>query len=115
MVTLRISIDRARVGRGKAWIERSGIVERGEDAWDWLRHDERGRIVGLVVASVAMSIAMSIVATVAVRALGSRRAAGAAAGEPVGEADAHVEAEAVLDAGAGADPAVELPIAAAAD
>jgi hypothetical protein len=96
MLTLRISVDRARVGRGKAWIEQSGLVERGETAWSWLRHDERGRIVGLVVASIAMSIAMSLLATVVVRAVESRRSAGVPGQDelPAGEAEAHVEAEA---------------------
>lgn len=113
MLTLRISVDRARVGRGKAWIEQSGLVERGETAWDWLRRDERGRIVGLVIASVAMSIAMSILATVVVRAVESRRSAGAPAPEalPAGEAEAHVEAEAAPDD----VPAVEAPAAPAGD
>lgn len=99
MLTLRISVDRARVGRGRDWIEQTGIIERGETAWEWLRRDERGRIVGLVIASVAMSIAMSILATVVVRAVESRRSAGAPEPEavPAGEAEAHVEAEAASE------------------
>jgi len=88
MLTLQISVGRARVGRGKAWIEKSGIVERGEEAWDWLRHDERGRVVGLVIASVAVSVAVSMLATMLVRLIEGRRAACAEA-----DAEAHVEAE----------------------
>jgi hypothetical protein len=88
MLTLQINVGRARVGRGKAWIEKSGIVERGEEAWDWLRHDERGRVVGLVIASVAMSVALSVLATIFARIIEGRRASGVAA-----EAEAHVEAE----------------------
>ena len=100
MLTLQINVGRARVGRGKAWIEKSGIVERGEEAWDWLRHDERGRMVGKVIASVAVSVAMSFLATVVVRAVESRRAACAAA-----DAEAHVEAGEVP----GDVPALESP------
>jgi hypothetical protein len=95
MLTLRISVDRDRVGRGKAWIRESGIVERGETAWDWLRRDERGRIVGLVVASVAVSITVSLLATALVRMVESRRSV-AAAGfdeEPAGATVAAPAAE----------------------
>jgi len=100
MLTLQINVGRARVGRGKAWIEKSGIVERGEEAWDWLRRDERGRVVGLVIASVAVSVAVSVLATMLARLIEGRRAACAAAG-----AEAHVEAE---EAPSGA-PALESP------
>jgi hypothetical protein len=108
MLTLRISVDRARVGRGKVWIEESGIVERGQDAWSWLRQDERGRIVGLVVASVAMSIAVSLLATALVRMVEHRRAAGAADVEDAAaEAEAHVEAELAMSDAPAAEQAVE--------
>ncbi len=90
MLTLQISVDRSRVDRGRAWIANSGIVERGETAWSWLRNDERGRIVGLVIASVAVSLTMSLLATALVRMVESRRAGG---GAPEVEAEAHVEAE----------------------
>jgi hypothetical protein len=102
MLTLQISVGRARVGRGKAWIQKSGIVERGEEAWGWLRHDERGRVVGLVIASVAVSVALSVLATMLVRLVEGRRSACA-------EADTEAPVEA--DETPGAAPAPESPTA----
>jgi hypothetical protein len=89
MLTVRISVDRARVNRGTAWIKESRIVERSEGAWDRIRRDERSRVVGLIVASIALSVAVSVLATVLVRAVESRRAGSSAAaeGEPAGEAE----------------------------
>jgi hypothetical protein len=108
MLTLRISVDRARVGRGRAWIEESGIVERGQDAWSWLRRDERGRIVGLIVASVATSIAVSLLATALVRMIEHRRATGAAdVDDPAAAAEAHVEAEPATTEAPAAEQAAE--------
>jgi hypothetical protein len=78
---------RARAGRGPAWTRDRQLGERAEQAWNWLRHDERGRVIGLVLASVALSIAMSIVATAVARVV-ERRCASASAGgaEPTAEA-----------------------------
>lgn len=104
MLTLRISVGRSRVDRGRVWIEKSGIIERGGEAWSWLRQDDRGRVVGLVVASVALSIALSVLATVLVRTVESRRGARAAEIGPGDEGEAHVEAEAVPAGAASAEP-----------
>ena len=92
-------------GRGRSWIDDRKIVERGEGAWEWLRRDDRGRIVGLVLASVAVSIAMSLLATALVRIVESRRANGAA---PVAEAPV-VEPVEVAAVEASSDPVEVAP------
>jgi Zn-dependent protease with chaperone function len=79
-----------------SFLEERDVARRGRDAREWLTHDERGRVVGLLIASVAMSIAMSIIVAAIVGVVSRRRAVTAdeAAIEITGEPLAAVEAPA---------------------
>jgi hypothetical protein len=76
---------RAVIDHGRAWIGEKRVVERGAGALEWVRHDERGRVIGLVIASVALSIAVSVLVTVVVRVAECRRAACAASADAEGD------------------------------
>ena len=57
-----------------SFLDEHDISERGRDARDWLLHDERGRVVGLVLVSLLISIAMTLLVTWMVGVVGRRRA-----------------------------------------
>ncbi len=57
-----------------SFLDEHDISERGRDARDWLLHDERGRVVGLVLVSLLVSIAVTLLVTWMVGVVGRRRA-----------------------------------------
>ncbi len=55
--------------------EERDLTRWGREAREWLTHDERGRMIGLVVLSLTISIAMSLIATAILGFVSRRRAA----------------------------------------
>lgn len=70
------------------FLEERDLPRRGRQARDWLTHDERGRIVGLVAASIAMSLAMSLLAYYLVALVSRRRGASPDVPAPIDVEDA---------------------------
>ncbi len=58
-----------------SFLEERDLARWGREAREWLTHDDRGRIIGLVVLSLTISIAMSLMATAIVGFVSRRRAA----------------------------------------
>jgi hypothetical protein len=90
-----------------SFLQERDLVEWGRRAREWLTHDARGRVVGLVILSVTISIAMSLAATAIVGVVSRRRAVGPIdalppdVGEPTGSGVA-APGESVSDAEEGA-------------
>jgi len=78
--------------------EERDLARWGRGALEWLRHDDRGRTIGLVVLSLTVSIALSLLATAIVGFVSRRRAAASVdplppdVGEPLAEVAAAEEA-----------------------
>ncbi len=56
-----------------SFLDERDLIRQSRDAREWLMHDQRGRVIGLILVSVAMSLAMSLIATMVVGLVSRRR------------------------------------------